>query len=168
VEVSGWLRIAFEGAKTHAVPSQLALPLIADMMKRGCPVENFETKYGKEHAATLKGNPAAITEWGFDCGGMWITGEPEEMFTIDGLAIDVPCAQYDFILADVMRSEERVFANGERYHKLKFWMHATVLAPIHMVSLRVAMRLRKATAKRRASEFDAERKAKAAAREARL
>lgn len=155
-----WLRIAFDGAKTHAVPSQLALPLIADMTARGCPIKNFEKEYGLEHAAALKGNPVEITEWGFDCGGFWIQGEPEETFVVDGLSIDVPCAQYAYILPDVERSQVRTFADGTPYHKLRFWHHATVLTPEQMDTLRAAMRLRADVAEKRSALFDAEREAR--------
>ena len=109
------------------MPDTLFAPLVAEMVRRGHPVENFESKYGIEQARSLGGNPRVIDEWAFDMGGMCYVGEPRESICIDGLLIDVPCFQIDAIALELRKLAMRRFECGTPYYKTKFWIHATVL-----------------------------------------
>lgn len=122
-----WLRVGFEHAMTHAVPDTLFAPLVAEMVHRGHPIENFEAKCGIEQARSLGGNPKVIDEWSFDMGGMCYVGEPRESIAIDGLLIDVPCFQIDAIALELRKLAMRRFERGTPYYKTEFWIHATVL-----------------------------------------
>jgi hypothetical protein len=155
-----WLRIAFADAITHACPGELAPDLIVDMAHRGCPIENYEEKYGTKSAAELGGNPKVITKWSFDCGGAWYVGEPVESLILDGLLLKVPSSQFKYVLSDVRRSQVRRFDDGAPYHKLKFWMHATVLTPNQHASIVSWMEGKASDAAARYAEFDTERNRK--------
>lgn len=158
-----WLRIAFDHALTHAVSTDLAPALIADMAARGHVVDNYETKYGREIAKSLGGNPAAITEWAFDMGGMCHADMPMEPIAIDGLTIHVPCDQFGDVFGETQRQACRVFATGERYYKFKFWVHALVTSPSNRDRLIELMRAAQLRAGTRAMEFvDAVKRARAA------
>ena len=124
-----WFRIAFDHALTHAVSEQLLVPLVADMTSRGCPIEDFEKKYGREHARALGGNPAPLTEWAFDIGGCYFGGMPVSTLVIPGLSIEVPCDMFTSVARAFGEAKLRYFGDGSPYYKLKFWMHATVLTP---------------------------------------
>lgn len=153
-----WLRIAFEDAITHAVHASLAPSLIIDMAERGHPIENYEERYGRDRAVDLgRDNPKVITKWAFDCGGFWIQGEPEQRIEVTGLSIDVPCAQYEYVLPAVEKAKARQFADGEPYVNLKFWIHATVLTPSQHEALLDELRKHRAEAEARSLEFDRQR-----------
>lgn len=139
-----WQCILFEGAMAHVVHDLLAANLVADMAVRGCRIDMSRPE-----------NPKATEEWAFDIGGFWVQGEPEETIHIDGLTIDIPCCQFDAILPTVEKSKERTFANGDRYHKLKFWIHATVLTPTQHALLLCEMYRILPVARERGAAFDA-------------
>lgn len=148
-----WLRIGFEGALTHAVHESLMPSLVADMISRGHPIEDFEKRYGREQAAALHGNPAPIAEWAFDLGGMCYATMPRETISVDGLLILVDCDHLPAVLRAVDDAKIRRFAGGAWYYKLKFWMHATVLTVEQRDSVVAALDARLGSAQRRAREF---------------
>jgi hypothetical protein len=157
--MGNWFRVAFEHAVTHCVHSSLLAPLIVDMAERGHPVENFQVKYGVDHARSLRGNPAPIDKWGFDLGGMCYATMPRETFEISGLPFVVDCDYFDAILSDVKTASLRWFASGEPYYKLKFWHHATVLTPEQHARCVHSMSGLAASAKERAEAFFARKEA---------
>ena len=144
-----WFRIAFEEARTHCVPQDLAAELIIDMAGRGHPIENYEKRYGRDHAESLGGNPKLTTEWGFDMGGMCYQHEPRETIEVDGLAIEVPCYQWRGILSTLARCTLRTLADGTPYHKLHLWMHATVMTPNQFAAVMRVLEDREPVANRR-------------------
>jgi hypothetical protein len=150
-----WFRIAFEEARTHCVSQGLAASLIIDMAGRGHPIENYEKRYGFEHAESLGGNPKLTTEWGFDMGGMCHQHEPREVIEVERLAIEVPCYQWRGILNALSRCTLRTFESGESYYKLHLWMHATVMTPSQFNTVVRVMEDHEPIANRRYGEFDA-------------
>lgn len=142
-----WFRVSFEHAIAHAVSFELFEPLVSEMLDREHPIADFEKRYGREQAASLGGNPATIDAWAFDCGGIAHMHEPKIVLMIDELSIDVRVSHFDAVRHEIERSEPRRFANGVMYHKLKFWMHATVLTLSQLRELRRQMLVHAASAR---------------------
>ena len=152
-----WQRISFVDSIAHAVHGELAAALVGDMAARGHAVKDYVTEYGLEHALALGGNPKPITEWRLDLGGGCYVDAPEETFSIDGLALSVPCEQHDQVLARIdspAHAPIRRFASGGWYYKLKFWVHATVLSPAQRDVLLYAMEDRRRLAADRCHAFN--------------
>lgn len=148
-----WLRIAFVDAITHVAPSSLVSSLVVEMAERGHPVENYETKYGREYAAKFGGNPAPVSKWAFDCGGMRHTDTPFETIDVDGLAVNIDCDAFPYVLRAVEDAKIRRFSDGAWYYKLKFWIHATVITVEQHDAIERAMQARVELANSRALAF---------------
>jgi hypothetical protein len=148
-----WLRIAFDEGITHAVHNSLAQSLVLDMAERGMQVKCFETAYGLESARTMKGNPAPLSEWAFDFGGMTYVNAPREVVTVDGLSVTIDCDAFPYVLRAFEDAKIRRFADGRWYYKLKFWIHATVLTPEQRDAFEDAIGQRQRVARERWQAF---------------
>ena len=159
-----WLRIDFTEALIHTVHRSLAQPLILDMLERGHPIENYETRYGREHAERLGGNPATKHDWCIDIGGLWVNGQPCESVLVDRLPIQIASDHLGTVLRGLRKLELRRFADGTPYYKLRHWHFATVLTPAQHVSLVSQLTAIEKSAEERATAFFDERRARANAK----
>lgn len=148
-----WIRVAFDHALTHAVPRSLAQPLMLEMIERGHPLTNFAEKYGPDHAAALGDNPKVIDDWAIDFGGGVFVGMPKETFVVAGLVLDIWCDHMDDARRALSESTVRMFDDGQQYHKLRHWHHATVLTVEQHAFLAREVESRLTEANRRAGEF---------------
>ena len=153
--MANWFRIVFEHALSHAVPASLFTPLVTEMNHRGHPIQDFEAAFGPEHARSLGGNPAPLTEWALDVGGPTHLHEPRETIDIDGLSTEIPCWQVPSVYAEAAALAMRRFPTGEPYYKLKLWLHATVLTVEQYDKLLHDLGGLRYEAARRAEEFRA-------------
>ncbi len=146
-----WRRYLFRDFIVHVVPAELADHLLADLAARGgggAPA----LQDLREHQIA---NPATITSWGLDLGGMAQEGRPLEHFTWAGLDLAVPSDQVAIIAGIVAALPVRRFAGGPDYLKLKLWRHATVMTPEQRVELALLLAHRVAEARERAAAFEA-------------
>lgn len=148
-----WICVMFEDAMTHVVHKDLAGPLIGEMLKRGSTILNLATRFPVAHARAVGGNPKVITEWAFDLGGMTHANMPVETLELEDLAIKVPCDQFEAIRNGLRQLPVRTFANGDAYHKLKLWMHATVFTLAQYGAVIRQMDCKRTAAARKAYEF---------------
>lgn len=143
-----WRRYIFRDFLVHVVPAELADHLLADLAARGDPA--LQDLRGHRIA-----NPATITTWALDIGGMAKLGAPLEHFAWAGLDLAVPSDQVSIITNIVTAMPVRRFAGGPDYIKLKLWRHATVMTPEQRVELSLLLAHRLAEAQERAAAFEA-------------
>lgn len=127
-----WLRVAFDGAKTHCVPQELLPDLVQEMISRDHPLTDFEAKNGLEH--NLGDNPKLVTEWALDLGGMWAVGQPVSDVVLDELGLSIPDDHMNAILTRLGKCEERSFG-ALKYHKFHSWNSCLVMTPEHIEQL---------------------------------
>ena len=147
-----WRRYVFKNFMTHVVPVELEIPLVVEMTARGAELSDYTG-----HDIT---NPATIDSWGFDIGGICHLHRPIESFTWSGLSIEVPSEDVSHFASRLEWLEQRRFACGAEYRKLKVWHHCTVMTPAQAESLRLLLASRLAEADGRVRLFrDAIRRA---------
>lgn len=141
-----WRRYVFQNFKTHAVPVELEVQFVCEMNRRGAELCPALSGYAMK-------NPATITEWGVDVGGMCNLHRPHENFTWCGLEMSIPCEDVPVFAIRLGSLQRRWFADGAEYRKLTTWQHCTVMTPDQEESLRAAIVARLASAEDRDRMF---------------
>ena len=111
---------------SHFVPPDLADLTLQDLTARGAPPE-------------IKSTPSGF----FDLPECFVSCD-RKVFTVelDGLTLEMPCAQWGEILTKLKRLAERRFDDGTPYYKLHGFHKCIVLSPAHRDSMLAQMETR--------------------------
>lgn len=138
IHMAGWKWLMFEGAIPHMVPNELVDVIVADLERRGCPLE--EKREG--------------THLFIDQPGMVCTTRPNEEFELRGLDLEIPSEDFGDFLGQLAELKLR---DGQ-YYKLHGFHRCIVLTPALKDELQLRLAQLYPTAEARAIEFYAGRK----------
>lgn len=152
-----WLRVMFQGAKTHVVEEKHLFHVIQDLADRGCILQPVMAGYDPVQYAPVR----EVTSWRLDLGGLCFADTP--MITlgeIDGLALDAPCDQIETLrdqLRLLLKQPVRQFLDGPRYRKAYAWVSCLVLTPDQFETLLARFEAQLTFAATVAADFFAQR-----------
>jgi hypothetical protein len=92
---------------------------------------------------------------GIDLPGITMIDRRWRCVEIDGLKFEVPCQDWESILAMVRLADRRQFSNGREYYKINGRFHCVVLTPEQRKALIAGMEEQREEAVREGEEDDA-------------